>query len=84
MPGFRAATKPGSAHVEHTDDHVISMARGMLKTAGLHGHKHTVDAVLAAVAVKTAECGFEVTVFTSDADNMGKSLADHPIRVERV
>ncbi|MGW0933674.1 hypothetical protein [Streptomyces sp. NPDC002666] len=56
----------------------------MLKTAGLHGHKYAIDAVLAAVAVRTAERGFEVTVFTSDVDDMGKFLADHRIRVERV
>ncbi|MEV6261836.1 hypothetical protein AB0M42_13940 [Streptomyces sp. NPDC051784] len=70
--------------VEHTDDQVISLAREMMKAAGLHGHKYAIDAVLAAVAVKTAERGFEVTVFTSDVDDMDKFLADHPIRVERV
>lgn len=70
--------------VEHTDDKVISLARSMMKTAGLHGHKYALDAVLAAVAVKTAERGFEVTVFTSDVDDMDKFLAGHPIRVERV
>ncbi|WP_069736622.1 hypothetical protein [Streptomyces sp. EN27] len=70
--------------VEHTDDKVISLTRSMMKTAGLHGHKYAIDAVLAAVAVKTAERGFEVTVFTSDVDDMDKFLADHPIRVERV
>ncbi|MFJ2296362.1 hypothetical protein ACIOG7_32570 [Streptomyces sp. NPDC087894] len=70
--------------VEHTGDQVISLARGMLKTAGLHGHKYAIDAVLAAVAVRTAERGFEVTVFTSDVDDMGEFLAGHRIRVERV
>ncbi|MFB4424699.1 hypothetical protein C5F59_026915 [Streptomyces sp. QL37] len=70
--------------VEHTDDKVISLARSMMKTAGLHGHKYAIDAVLAAVAVKTAERGFEVTVFTSDVDDMGKFLAGHRIRVEGV
>ncbi|MEU9063254.1 hypothetical protein AB0D13_31415 [Streptomyces sp. NPDC048430] len=70
--------------VEHTDDQVISLARDMLKTAGLHGHKYAIDAVLAAVAARTAERGFEVTVFTSDVDDMGKFLAERRIRVERV
>ncbi|MEU1214972.1 hypothetical protein ACFYSH_22875 [Streptomyces sp. NPDC005791] len=71
--------------VEHTDDQVISLARGMLKTAGLHGHKYdAIDAVLAAVAVKTAKRGFEVTVFTSGAVDMDKFLAGHRIRVERI
>ena len=70
--------------VEHTDDQVISLARGMLKTAGLHGHKYAIDADLAAVAVRTAERGFEVTVCTSDVDDMDKFLAGHRIRVERV
>lgn len=55
-----------------------------LKTAGLHGHKYAIDAVLAAVAVRTAERGLEVTVFTSDVDDMGKFPAGHRIRVERV
>ncbi|MER7051317.1 hypothetical protein [Streptomyces sp. NPDC000351] len=70
--------------VKHTDDQVISLAREMLKTAGLHGHKYATDAVLAAVAVRTAERGFEVTVFTSDVDDMGRFLAGRRIRVERV
>ncbi|CAM5565604.1 hypothetical protein [Streptomyces atroolivaceus] len=70
--------------VEHTDDKVISLARSMMKTAGLHGHEYAIDAVLAAVAVKTAERGLEVTVFTSDVDDMDQFLAGHPIRVERV
>ncbi|MER5551003.1 hypothetical protein ABT001_04830 [Streptomyces sp. NPDC002793] len=70
--------------VEHTDDKAISLARRMMKAAGLHGHKYAIDAVLAAVAVKAAERGFEVTVFTSDVDDMDKFLEGHPIRVERV
>ncbi|MFD5578541.1 hypothetical protein [Streptomyces pseudogriseolus] len=56
--------------VAHTDDQVIAMARGMLKAAGLHGHTYAIDAILAAVAGREAEQGFQVTVFTSDVDDM--------------
>jgi hypothetical protein len=70
--------------VVHTDDQVISMARDMLEAAGLHGHKYAIDAVLAAVAGRAAELGAEVTVFTSDADDMNQLLAGRSLRVEKV
>ncbi|WP_282694837.1 PIN domain-containing protein [Streptomyces sp. CC208A] len=70
--------------VVHTDDHVVAMARDMLRAAGLHGHKYAIDAVLAAVAGREAEQGAEVTVFTSDTDDMNRLLADRSVRVEKV
>ncbi|WP_101258737.1 hypothetical protein [Streptomyces barkulensis] len=70
--------------VAHTDDRVIATARDMLKAAGLHGHRYAIDAVLAAVAGQEAAQGAQVTVFTSDADDMRQLLADHPVRVEKV
>jgi hypothetical protein len=70
--------------VVHTDDQVIAMARDMLRTAGLHGHKYAIDAVLAAVAGQEAARGAEATVFTSDADDMNQLLAGHSVRVEKV
>ncbi|MGV9315471.1 hypothetical protein ACWDR0_25305 [Streptomyces sp. NPDC003691] len=70
--------------VVHTDDQVIAMAREMLKTAGLHGHKYAIDAVLAAVAGREAAQGTETTVFTSDTDDMSQLLAGHSVRVEKV
>ncbi|MFF0852290.1 hypothetical protein ACWDU8_00750 [Streptomyces sp. NPDC003388] len=70
--------------IAHTDDQVIAMARGMLKAAGLHGHKYAVDAVLAAVAGREAAQGAQATVFTSDTDDMNRLLAGHSVRVEKV
>ncbi|MFF0111188.1 hypothetical protein [Streptomyces prasinus] len=70
--------------VVHTDDQVIAMARDMLKAAGLHGHKYALDAVLAAVAGREAARGAQVTVFTSDTDDMDQLLAGHSVRVEKV
>jgi hypothetical protein len=70
--------------VVHTDDHVVSAARGMMKAAGLHGHKYAIDAVLAAVAAREAAKGAQVAVFTSDTDDMCRLLAGHPVRVEKV
>ncbi|MFF2215359.1 hypothetical protein [Streptomyces antibioticus] len=70
--------------VVHTDDQVIAMARGMLKAAGLHGHKYAIDAVLAAVAGREAAQGAQATVFTSDTDDMNQLLAGHSVLVEKV
>ncbi|MBU7598440.1 hypothetical protein JGS22_012650 [Streptomyces sp. P38-E01] len=70
--------------VVHTDDRVIALARDMLKTAGLHGHKYAIAAVLAAVAGREAAQGAEATVFTSDPDDMNQLLAGHSVRVEKV
>ncbi|GAA3374861.1 hypothetical protein GCM10020367_40380 [Streptomyces sannanensis] len=42
------------------------------------------DAVLAAVADQAAERGAEVTVFTSDVDDMTKPLSGRPVEIEQV
>ncbi|MGW4032653.1 hypothetical protein ACWEFL_25700 [Streptomyces sp. NPDC004838] len=70
--------------IVHTDDQVITMARDMLKAAGLHGHKYAIDAVLAAVAVREAVRGVQATVFTSDTDDMDRLLSGHSVRIEKV
>ncbi|PNG23402.1 PIN domain-containing protein [Streptomyces cahuitamycinicus] len=70
--------------IVHTDDQVIATARDMLKTAGLHGHRYAIDAVLAAVAAREAAQGAQATVFTSDADDLHQLLAGRPVRVEKV
>jgi hypothetical protein len=70
--------------VIHTDDQMITASRGMLKTADLHGHKYALDAVLAAIAAREAASGLQVTVFTSDTDDMARLLADHQVRIERI
>jgi hypothetical protein len=46
-------------------------ARLLLRDAGLHGHKHAIDAILAVIAGRQAG---SVTVFTSDVDDMTRLL----------
>ncbi|MFF1955541.1 hypothetical protein ACFVWX_00825 [Streptomyces sp. NPDC058220] len=46
-------------------------ARALLAEAGLHGHKYAIDAVLSVVACQQPG---DVTVFTSDVDDMEKLL----------
>ncbi|MHB9864401.1 hypothetical protein [Streptomyces sp. YIM S03343] len=70
--------------VVHTDERVIAMARGMLRAAGLHGHKYAINAVLAAVAARETAQGAQATVFTSDPDDLTRLLAEHPVRVEKI
>ncbi len=45
----------------------------LLTAASMHGHQHAIDAVVAAVAL--AERG-DVTIFTSDADDMRRLCGD--------
>ncbi|WP_329020352.1 hypothetical protein [Streptomyces sp. NBC_00690] len=68
----------------HTDDQVISIARDMLRTASLHGHKYASDAILAAVAGREAVQGAQATVFTSDTDDMNQLLEGHSVRIEKI
>ncbi|WP_228390244.1 hypothetical protein [Streptomyces smaragdinus] len=70
--------------IVHTDDQLITTARVLLKTAGLHGHKYAIDAVLAAVAAREAAAGTQVTVLTSDTDDMTQLLTDHPVHIQKV
>ncbi|GAA2820796.1 hypothetical protein RMN57_30270 [Kitasatospora sp. CM 4170] len=59
---------------------VSDQAIHLLAEAGLHGHKYAIDAVLAAVALRQPG---DVTVFTSDVDDMerlcGNRLVVQPI-----
>ncbi|WP_336084497.1 DNA-binding protein [Nocardia sp. SSK8] len=55
-------------------------ARRLLASAGLHGHKYAIDAVLAVVA--NAQPG-EVTVYTSDVDDLAR-LVDVRVVVQGV
>ena len=50
---------------------------GLLKAAGLHGHKYAIDAMVAEVALRLAA---PVVVLTSDADDMIK-LCGQRVRV---
>ncbi|MFD5563806.1 hypothetical protein [Kitasatospora griseola] len=49
-------------------------ARRLLADAGLHGHKYAIDAVLAVVAMRQRG---QVTVFTSDPEDLERLLPDH-------
>ncbi|MFE3543586.1 DNA-binding protein [Nocardia sp. NPDC059177] len=55
-------------------------ARRLLASAGLHGHKHAIDAALAVVA--NAQPG-AVTVYTSDVDDLAR-LVDSRVVVQQV
>ncbi|MFF2192791.1 PIN domain-containing protein [Streptomyces sp. NPDC058157] len=70
--------------VVHTDDRIFTEARDLLTHAGLHGHKYAIDAVLAAVALRFAQPRTDVSVLTSDTDDLRKLLAGHRIRIEPV
>ncbi len=70
--------------VVHTDDELIATTRSRLRDTGLHGHKYAIDAVLAAAALAAQARGDQVTVFTSDVDDLTKLLAGAPIRIEPV
>ncbi|MET7766486.1 hypothetical protein ABZS71_32575 [Streptomyces sp. NPDC005393] len=48
-------------------------ARRLLADAGLHGHKYAIDAVLAVIARQQKG---QVTVFTSDVDDLEKLVPD--------
>ncbi|MGW7364311.1 PIN domain-containing protein [Streptomyces sp. NPDC054841] len=48
-------------------------ARRLLSDTGLHGHKYAIDAVLAVVARRQKG---QVTVFTSDVDDLEKLVPD--------
>jgi hypothetical protein len=50
-------------------------ARRLRRETGLHGHKYVIDTFLAVVALQQRAA---VTLFTSDADDMEKLLADSP------
>ncbi|HEX5566523.1 MAG TPA: hypothetical protein VFY14_06255, partial [Streptomyces sp.] len=64
--------------------HLIALARSMLKAASLHGHEYAIDAVLAAVARSASDRGEQVTVFTSDVDDLERLLTGQPVKVEKV
>jgi predicted nucleic acid-binding protein len=71
--------------VVHTDDSIVRCARRLMADAQLHGRKYAIDAVLAAVAIAEASRGADqVTVFTSDVDDMEKLLRGSPVLVEPV
>ncbi|MFF6809838.1 hypothetical protein ACFZAG_08125 [Streptomyces sp. NPDC012403] len=63
-------------HVEPVSEDIAEDAIGLLKEAGLHGHKYAIDAALAAVALRQPG---PVTVFTSDEDDLRKLCGDRVV-----
>lgn len=63
-------------HVESVTGEIAQEAIGLLKDAGLHGHKYAIDAALAAVALRQPG---QVTVFTSDEDDLRKLCGDRVV-----
>ncbi|MFG2692673.1 hypothetical protein [Kitasatospora sp. NPDC048407] len=54
-------------------------ARRLLAGAGLHGHEYAIDAMLAVVALRQRG---QVTVFTSDPEDLERLLPDHVVVVK--
>jgi len=55
--------------VEAVTKESARLSAGLLKEAGLHGHQHAIDAMVAEVALRTPG---PVVVLTSDVDDMVK------------
>ena len=66
--------------VEPITREIAAEAIGLLETAGLHGRKYAIDAALAAVALRQRG---DVTVFTSDEEDMRLLCGDRVI-VQRI
>ncbi|MFD3842395.1 DNA-binding protein [Streptomyces sp. NPDC058642] len=68
--------------VELVTQALAQSAAGLLRTAGLHGHKYAIDAMLRATAL--AQPG-RVTILTSDVEDITMLTTDHPrITAEKV
>lgn len=61
--------------VEPVTQALAQSASGLLRAAGLHGHKYAIDAMLCATAL--AQPG-RVTILTSDVEDITVLTADHP------
>ncbi|MFB7048182.1 PIN domain-containing protein [Streptomyces microflavus] len=60
--------------VEPVTQATAQTAAALLRTAGVHGHKYAIDAMLCATAL--AHPG-RVTILTSDAEDIAMLTADH-------
>ncbi|MFF1716108.1 PIN domain-containing protein [Streptomyces sp. NPDC058268] len=68
--------------VEPVAQAIAQSAATLLRTAGLHGHKYAIDAMLCATAL--AQPG-RVTILTSDVEDIAMLSADHSrIATEKV
>ncbi|MGV9246540.1 PIN domain-containing protein [Streptomyces sp. NPDC003710] len=60
--------------VEPVTQAIAQSAAALLRTAGLHGHKYAIDAILCATALTQPG---RVTVLTSDVEDIALITADH-------
>ncbi|WP_234323059.1 hypothetical protein [Streptomyces bikiniensis] len=60
---------PSRGKVEAVTEQTVRAATGLLEEAGLHGHKHAIDATVAELALRRPG---PVAVLTSDVDDMAK------------
>lgn len=68
--------------VEPVTQTLAQSAAGLLRAAGLHGHKYAIDAMLCATAL--AQPG-RVTILTSDVEDVTMLTADYPrVNAEKV
>lgn len=68
--------------VEPVTQAVAQSAAGLLRTAGLHGHKYAIDAMLCATALLHPG---RVTILTSDVEDIGLLTDGRPrVLVEKV
>ncbi|MEU2715920.1 PIN domain-containing protein [Streptomyces sp. NPDC007205] len=68
--------------VEPVTQAVAQSAAGLLRAAGLHGHKYAIDAMLCATALTQSG---RVTILTSDVEDISMLTAAHPrVAAEKV
>ncbi|WP_371655207.1 MULTISPECIES: type II toxin-antitoxin system VapC family toxin [unclassified Streptomyces] len=68
--------------VEPVTQAIAQSAATLLRTAGLHGHKYAIDAMLCATALTHRG---RVTILTSDVEDIAMLTANHPqIATEKV
>lgn len=63
--------------VEPVTEKAAKAAAELLEDAGLHGHKHAIDAAVAEAALRQPK---PVTLLTSDSDDTTK-LCGNPVRI---
>ncbi|MDP4506169.1 type II toxin-antitoxin system VapC family toxin [Nonomuraea turcica] len=60
--------------VEPLTKHLARQASDLLKSAGLHGHKYAIDAMVTATAIAVSDK--PVTILTSDVDDLVRLLGE--------
>jgi predicted nucleic acid-binding protein len=61
--------------VEAVTHAVANSATALLQSAGLHGHKYAIDAMLCATALQHSG---RVTILTSDVEDIELLISEHP------